>query len=160
MNLKTSNGLTLVELLVIVLMLGILSMVLFPAGTDPLVPNMWAVGMRGKDIYVAVTVADAERKALGSPSLWPLDSAPNAGTNGQAAVRLDFKNSTDYFKWLLGGRDGAVPGWAPQAQELDSRKPAGAGVSACTTNKSLSTELLTLKVSPAGFALHVSSSQT
>ena len=110
MRLKSASGLTLVELLVVVLFLGILSMALFPAGTDPLVPNMWAVGVRGKDI------------------------------NGQDSVRRDFKNSTDYFKWLLGGHDGALPGWNPQAGELDYRKLAGAGVMPCATNGSLTAE--------------------
>ena len=74
------------------------------------------------------------------PSLWPRDFGPNAGTNGQAAVRIDFKNSTDYFKWLLGGHDGAVPGWMPQSRELDYRKLTGASVVSCSTNGSLTAE--------------------
>ena len=140
MNLKTSSGITLVEFLVVMLVLGLLSAVLFPAGTDPFVPNSAAVGERGKDIYVALAAANAERKALGLPSPWPRDFESSAGTNGQGIVRLDFENSTDYFKWLLGGHDGTLPGRGPQARELDYRKLAGPGVMPCPTNGSLTAE--------------------
>jgi prepilin-type N-terminal cleavage/methylation domain-containing protein len=140
MRLESSSGLTLVEFLVVVLVLGILSAALFPAGTDPWTPNSTTVGVRGKDIYVALAAANAERQALGMQSLWPQDAAARAFTNAQASGLPIFTNSTDYFAWLLGGRDGAVTGGTRQALELDYSKLAGAGVSACPRIKGLAAE--------------------
>jgi len=139
MRWTSSSGLTLVELLVVVLVLGILSTALFPAARNsPLMESMAVVGARGKDIYVALAAANAERQALGMQSLWPQDAAARAFTDAQASGLPIFTNSTDYFAWLLGTRDGALPGWNPQARELDYRKLAGAGVMPCATNGSLS----------------------
>lgn len=144
MNLKSTNGLTLfelvVELLVIVLALMGLSAALFPAGSNPLSANMTAVGVRGKDIFVALAAADAEREALGLASLWPRDAATGGVDRASAPAMPDFKTSTAYFAWLLGARDGDVPGWDPQAKGINYGKLAGAGVKPCLTNGCLTAE--------------------
>jgi hypothetical protein len=144
MNLKSASGLTRAERVVlmvgVVLVLGILSAALFPAGTNPLVPNMAAVGVRGKDIYVALAAANAEREALGMASLWPRDAATGGVDSASTPGMPDFTNSTDYFTWLLGARDGNVPGWYPQAKGVDYSKLAGAGVKPCLTNGYLAAE--------------------
>ncbi len=69
MKLKSECGLTLVELVVVIAIL-----LLFSAGVPMGNPsnavmsaNMTAVGARGRDIWVAITGANAEREALGLP---------------------------------------------------------------------------------------------
>jgi len=54
---------------------------------------------RGRDLYRAISEANAERARTGLSPVWPVDTAGN-GRPGNA--EFDFKNSTDYFRHLIG----------------------------------------------------------
>lgn len=143
MRLKSASGLTLVELVVVVAVLLTLLSALFGGSlsNDPLLENMTVVGARGKDIFVALAAANAERQALGLPSLWPRDYGAGGGTNETALALPAFTNSTAYFAWLLGAQDDALPGWTPQARGINYGKLVGAGVRMCpVTNRFLTAE--------------------
>lgn len=89
---------------------------------------MTAVGCRGRDIYVAISVANIERKTLGLPPLWPAD--PGLYTNAVAGdiSSVNFTNSTDFF-WLLNdGPNLGTEEWSPYVAGFDFSKLAGAGV--------------------------------
>jgi type II secretory pathway pseudopilin PulG len=138
MNLKSANGLTLIELVVVMGVLFLLVISFSPCISNaPLQANMTAVGARGRDIFVAITRADTERAALGLPSLWPRDSDLAAETNRMEASGVAFTNSTDYFEWLIRGRSGALSERELRVTGLDYSKLAGAGVSSCPTNRHL-----------------------
>ncbi len=139
MKLKSASGLTLVELVVVIAVL-----LLFAAGLPMGNPsnavmsaNMTAVGMRGRDIFVAIEGANTERKALGLPSVWPRDSAPAVDTNAEELARLDFDNSTGYFRWLHDEARWSTTTGGTRAEGFDYTKLAGAGVSACPDSQKL-----------------------
>jgi hypothetical protein len=134
MNLKSAGGLTLVELIVvIVILLFLASSIEVCPSSAVMQANMTAVGARGKDIWVAVTRENAEREALGLPPLWPRDFDPAVDTNADEFARLDFNNSTDYFMWLYENRLTVT-----NRVGFDYSRLAGAGVSACSDDKRLS----------------------
>lgn len=132
MRLTSRSGLTLVELVVVIVILMLLAS--FPLGhpsNAAMSANMTAVGMRGKDIWVAITGANTEREALGQPPIWPRDFDPSVDTNAEELAQLDFDNSTDYFRWLHDEVRRNTTNGSPQAVGFDYSKLAGAGVSAC-----------------------------
>ena len=134
MHWKSASGLTLVELIVVVAVLFVLASALIPCSSNaPMQANMTAVGTRGRDIYVAITRANAERVPLGLPPLWPRDFDPAVDTNREALAGLDFDTSTAYFKWLIDEPHLDTPRWSPHVAGVDYSKFAGAGVHVCTT---------------------------
>ena len=136
MRCKSASGLSLVELIVMVAVLFVLASALIPCTSNaPLQANMTAVGSRGRDIFVAIERANAERVPLGLPSLWPSDFNPAADTNVEELVRLDFTTSTAYFKWLIDEQNLNTPQWNPRVDGCDYGKLAGAGVPACADRK-------------------------
>ena len=100
---------------------------------------MTAVGTRGRDIYVAIERANAERVPLGLPPLWPRDFDPAVDTNREAFADLDFDTSTAYFKWLIDEPHLDTPQWSPHVAGVDYSKFAGAGIHVCT-NKNLTAD--------------------
>jgi len=143
MRWKSSSGLTLVELIVVVSVLLVAAFVITPCISNaPLQANMTAVGSRGRDIYVAIERANAERKALGLPPLWPRNSNRAADTNVEELARLDFTTSTAYFKWLIDEQNLNTPQWSPRVTGVDYSMFAGAGVPACADRKLTATNNL------------------
>jgi hypothetical protein len=119
----------LVSLLVIVVLLGLLSLALFPSmSSGMLSANMAAVGTRGKDIYIAITAANTEREALGLPSIWPKSNPPT--NNAIDISQMNFTNSTDYFTALYDGDHYGTTNHNPYVRGFDYSKLAGAGVPA------------------------------
>jgi len=139
MNLKSASGFTLVELIVVVIVLFGLASVLIPCTSNaPLQANMTAVGTRGRDIYVAIEGANTEREALGLPPIWPRDFDAAVDTNAEELARLDFKNSTDYFRWLHDANLGNTTNGSHRAEGFNYFKLAGAGVPKCADGQPLS----------------------
>ena len=124
---RATAGLTLVELLVVTVVVCLFALILVPAVANAFSgANMTALGTRGKDIYVAVIGATAEREPLGLPTAWPSD-APGSDTS--------FDNSTDYFRYLLDEERLGTPAWEPVVAGLDYSRLAGAGVPMCSNNR-------------------------
>jgi len=123
---------TVVELIVVAAVLFVLASALTPGISNaPLQANMTAVGSRGRDIFVAIERANAERVPLGLPPLWPKNFDSAFDSNREALAELDFDTSTEYFKWLIDEPHLDTPQWSPRVTGVDYSKFAGAGVPAC-----------------------------
>jgi hypothetical protein len=117
----------LTSLVVIVVLLVMLALALFPAISGAIMKsNMAAIGAHGKDIYVAITSANAEREPLGLPPIWPKSNSPI--TNAADISQLNFTNSTDYFWALYDGDHLGKTNHHPYVRGFDFSKLAGAGV--------------------------------
>jgi len=131
MNVKSASGLTLVELIVVVGIAVVLVMALCPVTVnDSLLDSMAAVGMRGRDIFVAIEGANTERKALGLPPVWPCDFDPATVTNAEERALMGASNSSDFFRMLYDEERLGASDWAPYVAGFDYAKLAGAGVPA------------------------------
>ena len=136
MNSFRQSGFNLIELAVVTVVAllavsGFLSMVSVRVGAS----GLTAVGVRGRDIYIAITGANTERAPLGLSSVWPADSDSVAKSSDPANGDFNFGNSTDYFRHLYDEpRAGSVE-WNPWVSGFDYTKLAGGGVPACTSGK-------------------------
>jgi hypothetical protein len=121
----------LVSLVVIVVLLGLLISVLFPAASgSQLYSSSTSIGSQGKDIYVAISAANTEREPLGLGSVWPKSNPP---TNNVVDIgQMNFTNSTDYFTALYDGDNFGTDQHNPYVRGFDYSKLAGAGVPACS----------------------------
>jgi hypothetical protein len=123
------SNFNLVSLVVIVVLLGLLSAMLFPAVSGSMLSsNSAAVGIRGKDIYVAITAANTEREPLGLGSVWPKSNPPTNHVDDIS--QMNFTNSTDYFYALYDGEHVGTAEHNPYVRGFDYSKLAGAGVPA------------------------------
>jgi hypothetical protein len=119
----------LVSLAVIVVLLGLLISVLFPAvSASRLYSSSTSIGSRGKDIYVAIIAANTEREPLGLGSVWPKSNPPTNKIDDIS--QMNFTNSTDYFTALYDGGDAGTDQHDPYVRGFDYSKLAGAGVPA------------------------------
>jgi hypothetical protein len=117
--------------------LGVLSAALFPAGTNPMVPLMGAIGVRGQNIYVSIMKANTERANLGLPPIWPSDAPPYTNHVTGKVECFDFDNSTDYFKYIFDEEHYGTDDWEPLVDDFDYAKLAAGKVEKCITGKLL-----------------------
>jgi type II secretory pathway pseudopilin PulG len=121
------SNFNLASLVVIVVLLGLLTAVLFPAvSSSKQRANMAAVAARGRDIYVPITSANTDREPLGLPAVWPQSNLPT--TNAVDISQMNFTNSTDYFWALYDGDHLGTTNHNPYIKGFDFSKLAGAGV--------------------------------
>jgi prepilin-type N-terminal cleavage/methylation domain-containing protein len=129
-SIKT-QGFSLVELMAVIAIIGLLAAALFPAISKAVLKaNMTEVGLKGRDIYVAITSANEQRKLLGLGSVWPrtyLEEGISRG--GELDIcNMTFANSTAYFYKLYDGQNIGKPHWKPYVVGFDYSKLSGAGV--------------------------------
>ena len=138
MNLKSASGLTLVELVVIVVLLALFSATI-PVGSTRSITraNMVAVGCRGRDIFVSIEGANTERKPLGLPPVWPCDFDSSVVTDAEEQTLLGVSNSTDFFRVLYDEERMGTSDHAPYVAGFDYSKLAGAGVRFCLPGQKL-----------------------
>jgi len=125
---KSSFNIT--SLVVIVILLGLLAFAMLPAiNNEIMLANRVDVSARGKDIYMSITRANAERELIGLPSLWPTypETYANAATDCVASV-VTFTNSTDYFMFLNDHENIGTANHNPLIGDFDYGKLSGAGV--------------------------------
>ena len=120
MDVASKNGFSVIELLVVVLALGVLSAVMFPAGRHPDAANMTAVAARGKIVYASIIQANTDRALQGLPPVWPADGG-----------EFDFPNSTEYFRYLYDEKHVGTEAWKPILPVFDYSMLAGAKVPRC-----------------------------
>jgi hypothetical protein len=106
MRTRDRTGFTLIELAVVAVIAFLAMSALFSAYNEGIMRSVGSsLAVRGRDIYVAVAAANAEREPLGAPSLWTsaLDQATRARLR-EGPVTAEFSSSTELFRCLIENR--------------------------------------------------------
>lgn len=106
MRARSQSGFNLIELAVVVVIAFLAMTTFFSVYNQGIMRSVGSsLAVRGRDIFVAVAAADAERAPLGAPPLWTsaLDPATRAQLR-EGPVLAGFSNSTELFRCLIENR--------------------------------------------------------
>jgi hypothetical protein len=112
-----------------------LCLVLFFALWPVIVPefpphsNTFPVTVRGKDIYMSIAGANADRVPLGLPPVWPKTYLATTNHSGDISSKI-FQTSSGYFYELYDGANVGTDQHDPYIKEFDYSKLAGVGIPA------------------------------
>jgi hypothetical protein len=115
---------------------GFASALMFPAGRNPLTPNMAAVATRGRDIFIAMTGANSEGGSLQQYLLWPKTCLATTNHVGDVPAQV-FKTSTEYFEMLLKKNAEDTSNTVTSVPFIDASKFSGAGIPRCPLGQKL-----------------------
>lgn len=129
-------GFNLIGLAAVTVAVVLLALALIPAVSNKtLACDMTPIGVRGREIFVAIAGANCEREPLGLPSVWPSENPPVTNNGPHEVECFNFSNSTDYFKRIYDEENAGTADWSPLAAGFDYTRLAGAGVPPCTSGK-------------------------
>ncbi len=106
MRMRDRSGFNLIELAVVIVVAFWALTMSFSAYNEGIMRSVGSsLAVRGREIYVAVAAANAEREPLGAPSLWTtaLDPATRSQLR-EGPVPAAFSNSTELFRCLIENR--------------------------------------------------------
>jgi hypothetical protein len=136
MRADSVQGFNVVELAAVTAVVMLLVLALIPAvGSKLTACEMTPVGVRGREIFVAITGANTEREPLGLSPVWPSENPPVANNGPYDVECFNFSNSTDYFKCIYDEENAGTADWSPLAANFDYTRLEGAGVPPCTSGK-------------------------
>ena len=109
----------------VIVFLGLLSCAIpLPSGGAMLKAKMASVAARGKDIHVAITNANALRKTVNLPHIWPKTYLASTNLTDDISGKV-FKTSTEYFATLYDEEHVGTEIWKPWVSGYDYSKLAG-----------------------------------
>jgi hypothetical protein len=101
--------------------------------------NMAAVGARGRDIHVAITNANALRRTVNLPPIWPKTYLASTNLTDDISGKV-FTTTTVYFASLYDEEHIGTEDWKPRVSGFDFSKLAGGGVPCCPPGQKLTAE--------------------
>jgi len=136
MRAESRGGFNVIELAAATAVVMLLVLALVPAVGNKLTAcDMTPVGVRGREIFMAIAGANVEREPLGLSSVWPSENPPVTNNGPYEVECFNFSNSTDYFKCIYDEANAGTADWSPLAAGFDYTWLAGAGVPPCASGK-------------------------
>lgn len=113
---------------------GIVMSALFPAiSSATRNAQTTAASMRGRNLFVGIVQANADREAAGLPDIWPRTPGSSFLSSDKHDVSgMPFKNATDYFKVLFDTKSYGTGDWSPYLSvDMDVLKLSNDGYRFC-----------------------------
>lgn len=97
--------------------------------------NIKSIATKGRGIYQAIKTENSRRQRSGLPAVFPRTCGTSDFPASDLQASKMFTTSTDYFNWLMDGKNFGTKQWAPIVQGLTTAQFSGSGVSTSTNNQ-------------------------